>query len=354
MTKLQISIANTAICALMLCALVVLGQDASVAPPAVVSEGMPSSPVALDAGDAATVPAPCPPRPVPRAQPPLPLATRLEHLLQAAVHLEAAGESQQAAQVRKLVASEGKHASVAVATKAPAAGAALPAAAPQQVLVKLKVCEISRSRMRELGLDLPKGLGGNSPATPAAPAAPTGSLWVLEEKKAVLEILDTLREKSLLRMLAEPTIVTVSGRPTCFQSGGQVPIARPAPDGSAVLEMIDFGTRVDLVAIVTAPDRLHLEVRMQVSEIDEAHSVKVGDTLTPAIRMRSVNTGAEIQSGQALLIGGLVQQKPKPAGPSIAADEPVKTAEDVELLFVVMPEIIDGIEMAQAHSAGAE
>ncbi len=81
---------------------------------------------------------------------------------------------------------------------------------------------------------------------------------------------------------------------------------------------------------------------MQVSQADQSHSLKVGDILAPTVRVRSVNTRADIRSGQALLLGGLVQQTAKPAGPAIAANEPAKAAEEVELFFLIMPEIVDG------------
>lgn len=354
MTRLQSPIAGAAVCVLMACAAAALGQEASAVQQTAAEKDAPCLRSSADPSCAAAVPSPCPPRPLPLARPSLPLAARVEHLLQAALHLEAAGEAQRAAEVRKLAASEGQCTPGCTAWNESVASALSSPPGAQQVLVKLKVCELSRSRMKELGLEFPAGSGANAAATPVA-AAPAGrSPWLVERKNVVLEMLDRFQEKGLLRVLAEPTIVTVSGRPTSFHSGGQVQVARPAPDGSATLEIADVGTRVDLVAVVTAPESLQLELRMQVSQADQSHSLKVGDILAPTVRLRSVSTRADIRSGQALLLGGLVQQTAKPAGPAIAANEPAKAAEEVELFFLIMPEIVDGAGIARASSAKAE
>lgn len=354
MTKCQVAMNNVAVFVLTLNAAVAAFGQAPVAQHSADGTSAPCLHAAADGPCAVAVPAPCPPQPLRQAPSPLPFGDRLGHLLQAAAHLEAAGEMQQAAQVRKLAASEGQSLSVPESAVSAAASTAPPAPGSQQVLVKLRVCEVPRSRMKELGLDLPIGAGGTTDTPREAAAVPGRSPWSVGQKNAVLDRFDSLKKKGVLRTLAEPTIVAVSGRPASFHSGGQALVARPTPDGSATLDLADTGTRVDLIAIATAPDRLQLEVRMQVSEVSEAHSVKVGDTLAPAIRTRSVNTRAEIQSGQALVLGGLVQHVSKPATPSNAAEDPAAATEDVELLFLVMPEIIDAAEMARAWSVKVE
>lgn len=107
MTRLQSPIAGVAVCVLMVCAAAAVGQEASTVQQTAAEKDAPRLRSSADPSCAA-VPASCPPRPLPLARSSLPAATRIEHLLQAALHLEAAGESQRAAEVRKLAASEGQ------------------------------------------------------------------------------------------------------------------------------------------------------------------------------------------------------------------------------------------------------
>jgi len=82
--------------------------------------------------------------------------------------------------------------------------------------------------------------------------------------------LEALRQYNMVKVLANPTLVTTSGRPASFKVGGEFPILVPAGLGTISIEYKPFGTRVDFVPIVLGNGNLRLEVRPQVSEIDEA------------------------------------------------------------------------------------
>ena len=85
-------------------------------------------------------------------------------------------------------------------------------------------------------------------------------------------------ENDLIKILAEPQLTTVSGRPASFNSGGEFPIIVPQSLGTVSIEYRKYGTRVDFVPIVLGNGNIRLEVRPQVSEIDVSRSVVISGT----------------------------------------------------------------------------
>ena len=79
--------------------------------------------------------------------------------------------------------------------------------------------------------------------------------------------------------------------------------------GTVSIEYKPFGTRVDFVPIVLGNGNLRLEVRPQVSEIDESRSVTINNITVPGLRTRWVDTAVEMKAGQTLALAGLVQER---------------------------------------------
>ena len=105
-------------------------------------------------------------------------------------------------------------------------------------------------------------------------------------------LIEALRKDNLVKVLAEPTLVTMSGRPASFLVGGEFPILVPSGIATATVEYKEFGTRVDFVPIVLGNGAIRLEVRPTVSEIDESRNVSVGTFTVPGLRTRTVDTGS--------------------------------------------------------------
>ena len=131
-------------------------------------------------------------------------------------------------------------------------------------------------------------------------------------KLAALDgFIEALQKHDLAKVLAEPTIVTVSGRPAAFQSGGEFPIIVPQSSNTVVVEYRHFGTRLDCVPEVLEDGRIRLELLAEVSEIDKSRSVTIRNEPVPALRTRRVDTAVEVKNGQTLVLGGLNQNRPK-------------------------------------------
>jgi pilus assembly protein CpaC len=167
--------------------------------------------------------------------------------------------------------------------------------------------------------------------------------------------LEALRDNNLAKVLAEPTLVTVSGRPASFNAGGEFPILVPQSLGTISIEYKQFGTRVDFVPIVLGNGSVRLEVRPQVSELDNANGVTLNGNRIPGLRTRWVDTAVEMRAGQTLALAGLIQTRVEAQNRGIPwlADLPWAGAafrrveeqqNEIELVVTVRPELVDALD----------
>lgn len=187
----------------------------------------------------------------------------------------------------------------------------------QQVLLHVKVMEVSPTKLRALGFDWSYISGANFITSTAAgvlsavtdnPAELGGNFRfnVINGPTTFFGVLEAMRHDNMAKLLAEPTLVTVSGRPASFQCGGEVPVVTGGAVGvSPNTTYKPYGTQVDFVPIVLGNGRIRLEVRPEVSEIDASR----GTADQPAFRNRRVDTGVEMEAGQTLAIAGLIETK---------------------------------------------
>ena len=187
----------------------------------------------------------------------------------------------------------------------------------QQVLLHVKVMEVSRTKLRQLGFDFAKINGSSFFVSQVSglialdlrrrrspPAIPTVQFNIANGGSAFFGVLDALRQDGLAKILAEPNLVAISGRPAHFRVGGQYYYQLNGGITGPSTSYVDYGTIVDVVPIVLGNGRIRLEVRPVVSEIDKSLTVVGGP---PSLKDRMVETGVEMKAGQTLAIAGLVQ-----------------------------------------------
>ena len=250
-----------------------------------------------------------------------------------------------------------------------------PSASQQQVLVRTQIMELSLTKLRDAdfqfeGIDTQElsksGIAAViAAASPSSPKLSTSlhprsgtvgaghneqvAYGILDKGNRVQALIAALRETGALKILAEPDLVTVSGRPASFNVGGEFPI--PAPAGSdAGVTFRKFGTQIDLVALVLGDERIRLEIRPRISELDEASAVEIDGHRIPGLRVREVSTGCELENGQSLVLAGLIQQrkvadKAPPSNLATDEEEPAKEpqTERVELIVVVTPHLVKSL-----------
>ncbi len=255
----------------------------------------------------------------------------------------------------------------------------------QQVLLHVKVMEVARTNLKALGIDwMNFSSGGDFIGSTAAglitKADPTTSVFragaamtssgaetlqfgVVSSPQGFVSFLEALKQEDLLKVLAEPNLVTVSGRPASYLVGGQIPYPQPTGFGNISINFRDFGTQVDFVPIVLGNGGVRLEVRPRVSEIDPTLSITVAGTSVPGFRIREFDTGVELKFGQTLAIAGLLQQRQTMInrGVPYLMDVPIIGAvfqrkqsqiTEVELLVTVRPELVEGLDPQQVAPCG--
>ncbi len=246
----------------------------------------------------------------------------------------------------------------------------------QQILLKTKVMEVSRTKLRRAGFDwallnnevdvvqsVSGLLGGGVTETLASGIDDTVRFGVVSGDTSFFGFIDALRQNDLIKVLAEPQLTTVSGRPASFNSGGEFPIIVPQSLGTVSIEYRQYGTRVDFVPIVLGNGNLRLEVRPQVSEIDPARSVVLGSVSVPGLRTRWVDTAVEMKAGQTLALAGLLQTRVEAQNRGLPwlADLPwfgapfrhvKEEVNEVELLILVTPEFVEATDAEELPACG--
>lgn len=252
----------------------------------------------------------------------------------------------------------------------------------QQVMLHVKVMEVSRTKLRRLGFDFDKvtgssvvgsgvaGLLANSLDTSQSltpilknGAPNTFAFGVVNGNNAFFGYLDALRQDNLLKILADPTLVTVSGRAASFNSGGEIPIPVPQSLGTISIEWKQYGTQIDFVPIVLGNGKIRLEVRPRISELDDSRAVNIQGTLVPGIKSRDADTGVELMAGQTLAIAGLVQKRVEASNIGLpwisevpylgaAFRKTQETINEVELLMLVTPELVEAMDASETPLCG--
>ena len=229
------------------------------------------------------------------------------------------------------------------------------------IMLQTQVMEVSRTKLRECGIDWSLGFGNDFVSSSVSGLGGTGSVpnlasaggetlkfGIVDSGNQFFGLLRLLRRNNLAKVMADPTVVAIDGRPASFNSGGEFPIIVPAGLGQVAIEFREFGTRLDFVAKVRGDSRIWLEVRPTISEIDPGRSVLINGTSVPGIRSRFVDTAVEMKAGQTLALAGLLQIRTESQSVGIPglADIPylgavfrsnLEVQNEVELLILVTP-----------------
>ena len=189
----------------------------------------------------------------------------------------------------------------------------------------------------------------------------TLSFGIISNGRDFTALMRLLAQNNLSKLLAEPTLVAISGRPASFNSGGEVPVPISGGLGVTSVEYREFGTTVDFVPIVLGNGKIRLEVRPTVTEIDESLTDTV--TGTPGFRSRRVDTGVEMEPGQTLALAGLIQNRvsAEKRGIPWLGDLPwigaafrstEERVNEVELMIFVTPEIVAPMDPHEVPRCG--
>ena len=204
----------------------------------------------------------------------------------------------------------------------------------QQVMLKVRFAEVSRTVSKSLSggiagatSDTTVALGngsftnvdtGNPPPNDIAtiaqnfftPGEPFGGGQISTIGTvgglAFSALLEALESKNLVRTLAEPNLVALSGQEASFLAGGEVPIPVSDDDGISI-EYRPFGVQLSFIPRVVNGNRINLEMTAAVSAIDNDISVTSATIAVPGFSRREAETTVEMLDGQSFAIAGLLQ-----------------------------------------------
>ena len=192
-----------------------------------------------------------------------------------------------------------------------------------QVMLEVRFVEASRDAVRELGIGLltDRGLvdgivspgdfslSSNTGSAPGGTPALSGLLGGGIGGAALDARIEALEAKGVIRTLAEPNLVSMSGETASFLAGGEFPIPVPTETGQVAIEFRKFGVGLAFTPTVLPDGVINLAVAPEVSQLDTINSVRIAGVEIPGLRVRRANTTVELRNDQSFAIAGLLQSE---------------------------------------------
>lgn len=182
-----------------------------------------------------------------------------------------------------------------------------------QVMLEVRFVEASRDAAKELGIGILTQTAGKFAfqsagglISGAAPAA-IGQAFGAHNNVSLDAQINALEEDGIIRTLAEPNLVAMSGETASFLAGGEFPVPVPAAFGQLAIEYRQFGVGLSFTPTVLDDGVINLKVAPEVSQLDTNNSVRIAGVEVPSLRVRRANTSVELRNDQSFAIAGLLQ-----------------------------------------------
>jgi pilus assembly protein CpaC len=257
----------------------------------------------------------------------------------------------------------------------------------QQVMLQVRFAEVSRSATNALGVNVGFSDGRSFGASNIGQVNPfavsAGDLASTTVNPAVTLFgrarvgdstidffINALRQNNLLRILAEPNLIAMSGQEANFLAGGEFPIpvtqSGELGGGQAItIEYREFGVRLKMVPVVLGDGRIRLKVAPEVSDLDFTTAVRFGGFVVPGLTSRKLETTVELADGQTFAIAGLLNNSitaTKDVTP-VLGDVPLLGAlfrsvryqrKETELVVLVTPRLVEALNPGEVPTLPGE
>ena len=241
---------------------------------------------------------------------------------------------------------------------------------PQQVMLEVKVAEVSKTLINQMGsaFNIQGGFGSWSGALVSNLLAgvASGAVFNKANNKPFSIAADAQNTDNLVKILAEPNLVTISGQEATFLAGGKIFIPIPQSSGngtsSITLQEEEFGVALKFTPTVLANGRISLRVAPEVSELSQTgvtlSATNIGGTsILPLITTRRASTTVQMSDGESFAIGGLIKDNATGALKAIpgVGEVPVLGAlfrstsfqqDRTELIFLITPHLVKPLQTA--------
>jgi len=245
-----------------------------------------------------------------------------------------------------------------------------------QVQLQVRVAEVSRTKLKELGSSYasvnsttvfaqgggPATLGGNNQQSLGTNvlsefAGSAVNLFLFNTGLNTAAFIRALKTNGALRALAEPNLIAMNGQTASFLAGGEFPIPvvqSGSSNGAVSVQFKEYGVRLNFKPTIIDEDHIRLELEPEVSTIDIANGVRFNGFVIPALRTRRAHTGVELRDGQSFALAGLLDNNETRSFSKIPllGDVPVLgnlfksesfQKQETELMFIITADIVKPI-----------
>jgi pilus assembly protein CpaC len=247
----------------------------------------------------------------------------------------------------------------------------------QQVMLEVRVAEMDRNLIRRIGVNMAgadqsgnfgvtalnsittlDGSGSSGPLSQLVTGAVNALVHFHTGDITWTGFIDALKQEDVIKVLAKPTLVAVSGQEAQFLSGGEFPFPVPQAFGVITIQYKKFGVGLSFTPTVLANNRISMAVSPEVSELDFANSLQIQGFTIPTIATRRATTVVELADGQSFAIAGLLKDNVREAVQKFPflGDIPVLgalfrssrfTKNQTELVIIVTPHYVKPMNAAQ-------
>lgn len=221
---------------------------------------------------------------------------------------------------------------------------------PIQVLMEVKVLEVDRNASSQLGMtwgSITRGV-----LEPNTLLIGEGLPFQFHRLSAIGGKLDVLVENGQARLLAAPTLLTLSGESAQFVAGGAIPVAMTEDNAKVTVEWKEYGVKLTARPVVDAAGTITIYLTPEVSSLDWANGIKVANFVLPALRTRRAQTQVQMASGETLVLGGMLNNEESKFVKKLPllGDLPILghlfrsekfVRGETELLFLVTPHVVE-------------
>jgi pilus assembly protein CpaC len=225
-----------------------------------------------------------------------------------------------------------------------------PAVQPGEILLEVKFAEVDRSLVNQFGiniLSLPGaknvgsittqefgppsltgtlsqgGVTGTTTSTSTATTTTAGgvsvsnllNIFLYRPDLNLAATIQALQQQNILQILAEPNLLTASGKDAAFLAGGQFPYPVLQSTGGSggtsgiTIQFKEYGVRLSFTPTIMADGLIHLKVQPEVSSLDFTNAVTISGFTIPALSTRRVESEMDLRDGQTFAIAGLIDNQ---------------------------------------------
>ncbi|MFH2011516.1 MAG: type II and III secretion system protein family protein [Pseudomonadota bacterium] len=244
-----------------------------------------------------------------------------------------------------------------------------------QVMLEVRVSEMSRSVMKRLGVnfnyfrgaDFGLSLLGGLTSIGTISSTGVSTINVGTGTNAIFRFhqgdatwtgfIDALKENGLVKILAEPTLISLSGQTASFLAGGEIPIPVPQKD-NVTIDYKAYGVGLTFTPTVLNNGKISVKVAPEVSELDYSNVITIYGYVVPALNTRRASTVIELADGQSFAIAGLIKETHRNVVTKfpLLGDIPILGAlfrstnfqkNETELVIIVTPHLVKPLDMAK-------